>query len=248
DAGVPRCARRCRARTGGVAGAERRLHRREPAQPRALHARSDRAATPRTHLRGAQHRGRLRAPRERHRLAHHAAGQGSLLRRPRREVPRHHCAGRALCARAGPEGEIPVSKKKQIGRYKILGELGRGAMGVVYRAEDPALDRVVALKTILLSDDVDNRKEYEKRFALEARAAGKLNHPNIVTTFDFGEEGDLAFLAMELLEGTDLRTRLKDKGLATDEAVEIAVQVADGLGFAHERGVVHRDIKPGNIM
>jgi len=141
-----------------------------------------------------------------------------------------------------------VSKQKKIGRYKILGELGRGAMGVVYRAEDPALDRVVALKTILLSDDVENRKEYEKRFALEARAAGKLNHPNIVTTFDFGEEGDLAFLAMELLEGTDLRTRLKEKGLATDEAVEIAVQVADGLGFAHERGVVHRDIKPGNIM
>jgi serine/threonine-protein kinase len=143
-----------------------------------------------------------------------------------------------------------MSKKKQaqIGRYRILGELGRGAMGVVYRAEDPALDRVVALKTILLSDDLDNRKEYEKRFALEARAAGKLNHPNIVTTFDFGEEGDLAFLAMELLEGTDLRTRLKDGALPTDEAVEIALQVADGLAYAHERGVVHRDIKPGNIM
>jgi eukaryotic-like serine/threonine-protein kinase len=141
-----------------------------------------------------------------------------------------------------------VSKKKQIGRYKILGELGRGAMGVVYRASDPALDRVVALKTILLSDDVDNRKEYEKRFALEARAAGKLNHPNIVTTFDFGEEGDLAYLAMELLEGTDLRTRLKKGPLPTVEAVDIAVQVADGLAFAHERGVVHRDIKPANIM
>ena len=141
-----------------------------------------------------------------------------------------------------------MSKKKLIGRYKILGELGRGAMGVVYRAEDPALDRVVALKTILLTDEVDSRKEYEKRFAMEARAAGKLNHPNIVTTFDFGEEGDLAFLAMELLEGTDLRTRLKEGELPTDEAVEIALQVADGLSFAHERGVVHRDIKPGNIM
>jgi serine/threonine-protein kinase len=143
-----------------------------------------------------------------------------------------------------------VSKKKQaqIGRYKILGELGRGAMGVVYRAQDPALDRVVALKTIILSDDADNRKEYEKRFALEARAAGKLNHPNIVTTFDFGEEDDFAYLAMELLEGTDLRTRLKDGPLPIAEAVEIAIQIADGLGFAHERGVVHRDIKPGNIM
>jgi serine/threonine-protein kinase len=143
-----------------------------------------------------------------------------------------------------------VTKKKQthIGRYKILGELGRGAMGVVYRAQDPALDRVVALKTILLSDDVDNRKEYEKRFAIEARAVGKLNHPSIVTTFDFGEEGDLAYLAMELLEGTDLRTRMKEGPLPTAEAIEIAVQVADGLGFAHERGIVHRDIKPGNIM
>ena len=136
----------------------------------------------------------------------------------------------------------------KIGRYRILGELGRGAMGVVYRAKDPALDRVVALKTIILSDDADNRKEYEKRFAQEARAAGKLNHPNIVTTFDFGEEGDLAYLAMELLEGTDLRTRLKKGALPTAEAVDIAVQVADGLGFAHERGIVHRDIKPANIM
>jgi eukaryotic-like serine/threonine-protein kinase len=143
-----------------------------------------------------------------------------------------------------------LTKKKpaQIGRYRILGELGRGAMGVVYRAKDPALDRVVALKTIILSDDADGRKEYEKRFALEARAAGKLNHPNIVTTFDFGEEGDLAYLAMELLEGTDLRTRLKKGALPVAEAVDIAVQVADGLGFAHERGIVHRDIKPGNIM
>src|SRR5688572_27155443 len=121
-------------------------------------------------------------------------------------------------------------------------------MGVVYRAQDPALDRVVALKTIILSDDADGRKDYEKRFALEAKAAGKLNHPNIVTTFDFGEHGDLAYLAMELLEGTDLRTRLKEGPLPTAEAVGIAAQVADGLSFAHERGIVHRDIKPGNIM
>ena len=143
-----------------------------------------------------------------------------------------------------------MSKKKQaqIGRYKILGELGRGAMGIVYRAQDPALDRTVALKTIILSDDADGRKDYQKRFALEARAAGKLTHPNIVTTHDFGEEGDVAYMAMELLEGTDLRARLKAGPLATPEALHIAIQIADGLGFAHERGVVHRDIKPGNIM
>jgi serine/threonine-protein kinase len=143
-----------------------------------------------------------------------------------------------------------VAKKKlgQIGRYKLLGELGRGAMGIVYRAEDPALDRVVALKTILLTDDEESRKDYHKRFFLEAKAAGKLTHPHIVTTFDFGEEGDLAYMAMELLEGKDLRKCLKDGALPTVDAVDIAAQVADGLGFAHERGVVHRDIKPGNIM
>jgi serine/threonine-protein kinase len=139
----------------------------------------------------------------------------------------------------------PPSK---IGRYKIVGELGRGAMGVVYKASDPSLDRVVALKTILLSDDMEGREDYRKRFMLEAKAAGKLTHPSIVTTYEFGEEGDVAYMAMELLEGTDLRQCLKDGALSTVEAVEVAAQVADGLGFAHERGVVHRDIKPGNIM
>ena len=143
-----------------------------------------------------------------------------------------------------------MAKKKpaRVGRYKILGELGRGAMGIVYKAEDPNLDRVVALKTILLSDDAEGRKDYHKRFFLEAKAAGKLSHPNIVTTYDFGEEDDLAYLAMELLEGDDLRMRIKEGPLAIADAVDIAQQVADGLGFAHERGVVHRDIKPGNIM
>jgi len=95
-----------------------------------------------------------------------------------------------------------MAKKKltKIGRYKILGELGRGAMGIVYGAEDPALDRAVALKTIILSDEVEGRKEFHKRFFLEAKAAGKLTHPNIITVYDFGEEGDLAYMAMELLK------------------------------------------------
>src|SRR3970040_566998 len=138
-------------------------------------------------------------------------------------------------------------KDNRIGRYRILDELGRGAMGVVYRAEDPSLDRVVALKTISLGD-ADERKSYEKRFMLEAKAAGKLTHPNIVTIFDYGEEEDIAYMAMELLGGQDLRSRIREGEIPALEAVEIALQVADGLGFAHEFGVVHRDVKPGNIM
>ena len=138
--------------------------------------------------------------------------------------------------------------KKRIGRYRVLGELGRGAMGIVYKAEDPNLDRVVALKTIIVDPDTEGAGEYRKRFLLEAKAAGKLNHPNIVTTFDYGEQDGLAYLAMELLEGTDLRSRLMEEALPAAEAVEIARQVAEGLAYAHERGVVHRDIKPGNIM
>ncbi len=143
-----------------------------------------------------------------------------------------------------------MAKKKdnRIGRYRILDELGRGAMGVVYRAEDPSLDRIVALKTISLGDADEDRKAYEKRFMLEAKAAGKLTHPNIVTIFDYGEEEDVAYMAMELLEGQDLRARIRQGEIPPMEAVEIALQAADGLGFAHEFGVVHRDVKPGNIM
>jgi eukaryotic-like serine/threonine-protein kinase len=141
-----------------------------------------------------------------------------------------------------------AKKTTKIGRYKVLGELGRGAMGIVYKAEDPNLDRVVALKTIILEADAEGRKEYQKRFFLEAKAAGKLNHPNIVTAFDFGEEDGVAYLAMELVEGADLRQRLKEGAVAPLDAVDIAQQIAEGLGFAHERGIVHRDIKPGNIM
>ena len=141
-----------------------------------------------------------------------------------------------------------AKKLTKIGRYRIVAELGRGAMGIVYKAEDPNLDRLVALKTILLPDDAGVRREYHKRFFLEAKAAGKLNHPNIVTTFDCGEHDGMAYLAMELLEGIDLRTQMTKDGVTAVRAVEIAQQVAEGLAYAHERGIVHRDIKPANIM
>jgi eukaryotic-like serine/threonine-protein kinase len=141
-----------------------------------------------------------------------------------------------------------MGKPEQIGRYRILEELGRGAMGVVYKATDPALGRTVALKTMVLSAEEPDSDEFQRRFFQEGKAAGQLTHPHIVTVYDFGEEGDIAYMAMELLDGKELRARLKEGPLPTAEAVDIAAQVADGLGFAHEHGIVHRDVKPGNIM
>src|SRR5258708_21637926 len=132
-------------------------------------------------------------------------------------------------------------KSEQIGRYKILGELGRGAMGIVYRAQDPSLDRVVALKTINLADEAEERVAYQKRFFQEAKAAGKLTHPNIVTTYDFGEEDGAAFMAMELLEGTDLKARIKEAAIPPAGAPDIAPHLARGRAFAPQHRVCPLD-------
>ena len=140
------------------------------------------------------------------------------------------------------------AKPKQLGRYRLVEELGRGAMGVVYRAEDPLLNRTVAIKTILLMDDPAARAEYEARFFQEAKAAGGLNHPNLITIHDIGREGDVAYMAMELLEGTELREMMAKGRLPLPFVLDVVAQVADGLAHAHEHGVVHRDIKPANIM
>jgi serine/threonine protein kinase len=136
-----------------------------------------------------------------------------------------------------------------IGRYEIVAEIGKGAMGVVYRANDPLLSRTVAIKTINMSSDPEEVAEYEARFYQEAKAAGGLNHPNIVTIHDIGKSGNLVYMAMEYLEGEELRELMKPgEPLDVARAVEIAAQMAEGLGYAHHHGVVHRDIKPANIM
>ena len=135
-----------------------------------------------------------------------------------------------------------------LGRYKVVTELGRGAMGVVYLCEDDLLQRQVAVKTLLLPDDAGERKQLEARFRQEAKAAAGLNHPGIITIHDIGREGDWLYIAMELLQGTELRDRLAQVTMPLDEALDIAAQVASALSVAHARGVVHRDIKPGNIM
>jgi len=137
----------------------------------------------------------------------------------------------------------------KLGRYEIQSELGRGAMGVVYKAADPVLDRTVAIKTIDMSRDQSERAEYETRFYQEAKAAAGLSHANIVTVYDVDDSDHVAYMAMEFLDGNELHD-LTGEGrvLPVEKAVDIAAQIADGLGYAHLRGVVHRDIKPANIM
>jgi serine/threonine-protein kinase len=131
----------------------------------------------------------------------------------------------------------------------IVDELGQGAMGVVYKATDPLIDRIVAIKTITLSLALEEREEYEGRFYQEAKAAGSLSHPNIVTIFDVGRSGDTAYIAMEFLQGRELRDILNDqKLLPVDQVIDVVAQVAQGLAYAHEHGIIHRDVKPSNIM
>ena len=138
---------------------------------------------------------------------------------------------------------------EKLGRYVIVEEIGQGAMGVVYKAVDPLIDRTVAIKTINLDLSKEELENFEKRFQREVQSAGKLNHPNIVTVYDVGRTEGVAYMAMEFLEGKELREIL-DSGvvLPIEKITHIASQVAEGLGFAHERGIVHRDVKPANVM
>ena len=136
-----------------------------------------------------------------------------------------------------------------LGRYKIVGEIGQGAMGTVYKAVDPVIDRTVAIKTINLNLSKQELEEYQARFSQEIKAAGRLNHPNIVTVYDVGKTEQLAYMAMEYLEGAELKDIINSgKLLSVPEVVDIIAQVADGLWFAHQQDIVHRDVKPSNIM
>ena len=139
--------------------------------------------------------------------------------------------------------------ERTLGRYRIVDELGRGAMGAVYRALDPLIAREVAIKTLLPSLPEEVIAEVRERFLREARSAGRLNHPNIVTIYDVGEHEGTAYIAMELLAGRSLAQMLKDpQPMAFAQAAELAAQVADALDHAQRFSIVHRDIKPANIM
>ena len=142
-------------------------------------------------------------------------------------------------------------EKPMLGRYQVEKELGKGAMGVVYLGRDPKIGRVVAIKTMALSQEFEpgELEEVKTRFFREAETAGRLNHPHIVTIFDAGEEHDLAYIAMEFLKGKDLTGHTKAGNLLPLPTVmNIIARVADALDYAHRQGVVHRDIKPRNIM
>jgi eukaryotic-like serine/threonine-protein kinase len=144
----------------------------------------------------------------------------------------------------------PVLKQmNKIGRFEVMEELGRGSMGVVYRALDPLIERTVAIKTIPLDLPDSERVPFEDRFLREAKSAGRLSHPNIVTIYDVGETGNMAYIAMEYLKGQSLKEILDQHGcLPLDLAMDTAMQMADALAYAHEHGIVHRDVKPGNVI
>lgn len=136
----------------------------------------------------------------------------------------------------------------KIGRYEIIGEIGQGAMGTVYRARDPLIEREVAIKTVAIDRLREEGTDADARFLLEARSAGRLSHPNIVTIYDVGETESLAYIAMEFLQGSTLRDLMDRQPLPLDLALDTACQMAEALAFAHEHGVIHRDIKPANVV
>lgn len=136
-----------------------------------------------------------------------------------------------------------------IGRYRIIGELGRGATGTVYRAVDPLIERTVAIKTLNPSLPEDVLNDVRERFLREAKSAGRLSHPNLVTIYDVGVESEIAFIAMELLEGQSLQHMLRQQGrLDYSTAADLAAQIAEGLAHAHRHAIVHRDVKPANVI
>jgi len=140
---------------------------------------------------------------------------------------------------------------QQLGRYQILDELGRGAMGVVYRALDPAIGRPVAIKTIRLRDisDGSERERLRERLFREAQSAGQLSHPGIVTIYDVGEQQEVTYIAMEYVKGKTLETLMSgEEALPPERIIGILRQTAAALDYAHRKGIVHRDIKPANVM
>ena len=138
-----------------------------------------------------------------------------------------------------------------LGRYEVLKQLGKGAMGVVYLGQDPRINRTTAIKTFRFTEDYEpeEAEKLKQKFFREAESAGTLSHPNIVTIYDAGDEGDIAYIAMEYLEGEDLQKYTKKSNLLPmRKVIGYVADIAEGLDYAHNKGIVHRDVKPANIM
>src|SRR5438309_8213470 len=156
---------------------------------------------------------------------------------------RSHMADRGI---AGP-------KIAKLGRYEVVSELGKGAMGIVYLARDPVIGRMVAIKTIRVNagSDEEDTQEFRERFVREAQTAGILSHPNIVTIHDIGEDTDsrTSFIAMEYIEGRNLKSLMVEKNrFSWDEVADLIAQIGEALDYAHRKGIIHRDVKPANII
>ncbi len=152
---------------------------------------------------------------------------------------------------AGILSDFTTEGISRVGRYEIIEELGKGSMGLVYKALDPKINRPLAIKTIRFSDEFDEDviQEIKERFFREAEIAGQLSHPSIVTIYDVGEDRDLTYMAMEFLKGEDLEKSInKENLLPLRKVLDVTARVADALDFAHKSEVIHRDIKPANIM
>jgi serine/threonine-protein kinase len=157
----------------------------------------------------------------------------------------------AAASHPGGTLNLAAGEKPKFGRFEVQKELGKGAMGVVYLGKDPKIGREVAIKTMALAQEfeADELAEVKDRFFREAETAGRLSHPNIVTVYDTGEEHDFCYIAMELLKGGDLAPFVKANNLLPiEKVVSIVARAADALGYAHKQGVVHRDVKPANMM
>ncbi|HHH44911.1 MAG TPA: serine/threonine protein kinase [Gammaproteobacteria bacterium] len=177
-----------------------------------------------------------------------------------RDCARRHRELTALSARfPGGKGAVnqtlvldsPVMELPVLGRYRLERELGHGAMGTVYLAVDPAIGRQVAIKTLSLLDSYEDREQEAaaQRFFREAEAVGRLVHPHIVSIHDAGREHDVAYLVMDYVQGESLDAWVhRDRLLPVWEVLDIAAQVADGLDYAHSQNVIHRDVKPGNLL